>query len=113
MTDKQKIYDKIETEVLDHFDFAEVHKVMELLEWTWHDAAEADGWGVPAQYEIRQKARRLLRECADRLIRYPDQEEQSVSTGGLKATAYRYLDLEEGAIFDFRLVFELTTWETF
>jgi hypothetical protein len=48
-------------EVLDSFDFNKVHRVMELLGWTW---ANLDR--VPTRSELVEEARRLLPELDGR-----------------------------------------------
>jgi hypothetical protein len=44
-------------EIMDEFNFGEVAKVMEFLNWTW-----ASVGGVPCETEIREQARRRLKE---------------------------------------------------
>lgn len=45
-------------EIMDHFDFGKVQRVMEFLNWTWHDAESENK--VPSEFEVRKWARRLL-----------------------------------------------------
>ena len=47
MIEKQVMYDIIETEILDHFDFKQVHEVMLHMGWFWHDGGDdgSDGGG--------------------------------------------------------------------
>lgn len=112
MIDQQKMYDIIETDIMDNFDFNQVHKVMEFLEWQWFDAGEASQSGVPDVSTIRKKARYLLRQAGDKLLTWDKDNlpEFSIATGGLHATAYR--DKELGIVF-FKLTFEIESWDNF
>ena len=105
--DRQEVYDRIEEEILDHFDFNKVHKVMEHLNWTWFEIGDE----VPSVSDIRKKARALLRECADKLLDNPDDNfpDYAVGTGGLYAKAYRGID----SIDYFRLYFAVESWDNF
>ena len=47
-------------EIMDCFDFDKVQKCMEALNWRW---ASCDG--VPEQFELRQKARSILKDCVE------------------------------------------------
>ena len=104
---KVVLFETIESEILDHFDFANVYKVMQFLEWKWFDAASADGSGVPELHEIRKKARYLLRQAANKLLLEKELPEFTVATGGLKATAYR--DSNADTIY-FQLEFVVEDW---
>jgi len=58
--------------LLDTFDFCKVHKAMAAVNWEW------DSCGlVPTEEEIRQQARRLLKNISPPIT--------SSSTGGLQA----------------------------
>ena len=98
------VRDEIEN-VLDEFDFATVHKVMEFLEWNWFGAMD----GIPTLSEIRKSARRLLIEVANDVARNNEIDAQSNrATGGLRAEAYKgdektYL----------KLSFELAEWDNY
>ena len=106
--DRQVVYDRIETEILDHFDFNKVHKVMEHLNWTWFDTDDQ----VPSISDIRKKARAFLRECADKLLDNPDDNfpDYTIGAGGLYATAYRALGQD---IAFFKLYFAVESWDNF
>lgn len=54
MTEEQIIED-----ILDEFDFAQARKVMECLQWVWHDAEH----GVPTEGQMRKMARYLMKSC--------------------------------------------------
>lgn len=71
MTKQEAIQQQID-EIMDTFDFGKVHKMMKAINWRW-SSCEA----VPEEYEIRKRARELLREAA---------KSGFVSTGGLTAT---------------------------
>lgn len=106
-SDRQEVYDRIEEEILDHFDFAKVQKVMEFMDWTWYDTD-----GVPSISDIRKKAREMLRLCADKLLDNPEDAfpDYATGTGGLYAKAYR--DAENGIAY-FRLYFAVEAWDNF
>jgi len=68
-------------EVMDHFDFEKVHKVMVAIDWHW--ATSEDG-GTPYPYEIRKTARSLLKDAA------AGDDGSTVATGGLVAERLTY-----------------------
>ena len=72
MTPKQQ--DALDN-IMDNFDFDQVHKVMVFLNWKW--ANSNGGLGVPEKYELRGEARRLLKMAIE--------EKTTVSTGGFIA----------------------------
>lgn len=45
-------------DIMDKFQFENVHKAMQAVNWCWH------GGGVPELHEIKNAARRLLKEAA-------------------------------------------------
>ena len=108
MIDKQTMYDIIETEIMDCFDFKSVHDIMVHLKWQWPMALDADDDGVPQPWVIRQKARSLLRECGEKLLDDDQFPDFGIATGGLHAMAYRDHDTIR-----FRLQFVLEQWEEF
>ena len=77
-------------EIMDYFDFEEVHTAMQALGWTWVNK------GIPSTAEIRQQARGMLKAVASG-------KEWCASTGGLRATN------QDGIL---SLEFILTHWET-
>ena len=80
MTQKQQ--DALDN-IMDNFDFDQVHKVMVFLNWKW---ANSNGsLGVPEKYELRGESRRLLKMAIE--------EKTTVSTGGFIA---EYTENEEG-----------------
>ena len=79
MTKEQLIQKQIE-DIMDEFNFAEVQKVMESLEWTW------SGTGcIPEEYDLRKGARKLLKEAAKMIDDRLDLSGGSTSTGGFLA----------------------------
>ena len=108
LTAKQApVFETIESEILDHFNFENVHKVMQFLEWKWFDADNDDLNGIPEQHEIRKKARYLLRQAGTMLLIEKELPEFTVATGGLKATAYR--DSNADTMY-FQLEFVVEEW---
>ncbi len=80
MTEQEQ---KLIDDIMDWFDFEKVGKVMRFLKWKWVTAEE----GVPIVPEIRQSARRMLKEAI--------QKQTTIGFGGLKATYVDgYLKLE-------------------
>ena len=61
-------------EIMDWFDFEKVAKVMEFLKWKWVSTED----GIPSVSEIRQSARRLLKDAI--------KNKTTIGTGGLSAT---------------------------
>ena len=86
--------EEIIEDILDEFDFGEVQKAMELLEWTWESSPR-----YPSLGELRKKARSLLKWLATR-------ESGEIATGGFYAEK-RTL---EGKPY-YRLSFVLTSWD--
>ena len=78
--------------ILKHFDFDQVHNVMEHLNWGWKDT---DG-KVPSIDQLKDLAKRLLNGVSEK------DEFYSLATGGLKATKYENGTLE--------LEFIVTDW---
>lgn len=90
-------------EVMDHFDFEKVHKVMTALEWTYWDTD-----GVPELFRLRRTARKLLNYAMD------DAEKTelvsvwySTGTGGFNVSSRK---VETGAI-RLKMNFEISSWE--
>ena len=69
-------------ETLDHFDFEKVRKVMEVLEWSYHDSEDT----VASISETRRMARRMLTLAYEAAPR----PEYSTSCGGFEATRTMY-----------------------
>ena len=103
MNDKQVIYDIIETDIMDCFDFKKVKDIMDHMDWTWYGTE-----GVPQIWEIRQKARQLLRDAYHGLLSEDTYPEYTTGTGGLVATAYR--DSIVDTVY-FKLQFVLEAWD--
>ncbi len=58
---KEEIQQRID-EIMDTFDFDQVHKMMTAVDWTWWMGPEAR---VPDQFELRQAARKHLRQAVE------------------------------------------------
>lgn len=95
---KQKMID----EIMDNFDFAKVARVMSDLDWEW--ATHNGGMEIPNEPEIRQEARRLLREVAGKDTPAPC----SVECGGFKAE--KYLDNDTEVL---SLSFVAESWDSY
>lgn len=64
-------------EILDEFDFEKVHRVMQALDWKWHNTD-----GVPSIADLRRMARSLLNQVVE------SKGIHSVGSGGF--TAYMH-----------------------
>lgn len=93
MTQKQQ--DALDN-IMDNFDFDQVHKVMVFLDWKW---ANSNGsLEVPEKYELKGSARRLLKMAIE--------EKTTVSTGGFIA---EYTEKEESGWMDLKFV--VSDWD--
>ena len=77
---KQEAIQELEDEIMDTFEFSKVVSCMRHFNWTWHTCDS--GGSIPAEYEVRQEARRLIRTAA--------KEQISIGSGGL------HVDYREG-----------------
>ena len=77
-------------EILDEFNFQDVHRAMKALNWTWYGSDDSPSIG-----DLRRQSRKLLQELLK-------DNNQCVGTGGL--FAYK----EEGLV---GLRFEVTRYE--
>jgi hypothetical protein len=69
------------TDLVNQFDFARVHKVMTVLDWTWA------GDGVPGVVSMVETAHRLLEDLEE-----SKRDVTSISTGGFRASRYKDSD---------------------
>lgn len=81
MTKDELIQKQIE-DIMDEFNFGEVQKVMESLDWTWSETG-----CVPEEYDLRKGARKLLKEAAKMIDDESTASGGSTSTGGFLATS--------------------------
>ncbi len=89
--------------ILDCFDFEKVKKVMDYLNWEW---AGCDG--VPEIYELRKRARELLRIVVVGVQKKESEGQYFTATGGFYAQANVYPN--DPKIY-LRLSFNLTDWD--
>ena len=96
---KEELIEKMIADVMEHFDFDKVRKVMLHLDWKW-DIGEGE-MTVPSTYRLTKKAESLLRRVAT-----SDEEEPRIcSTGGFIAEmvdgtlSLRFV-LEEMCVYD-------------
>lgn len=92
--------EKRKKEVLDNFDFERVHKVMELLEWTW--ATKKKEHKIPSVKKMKKHASRLI-DDALKGLKKSGLEQYSISTGGFEACAFYG---EEGLEIGLRFIVE-------
>lgn len=92
--------------IMDCFDFDKVHKAMVALDWKW---GMHGGFHIPAQRELRKRAREILRETFDKLEEAEDSRSFTIETGGFEARATSY-DNEDIKL---ELRFSVSTWENF
>jgi hypothetical protein len=94
MTRKEVLENQLE-ETMDSFDFDQVKKMMEAVDWVW---ATTDG-KVPDEYELRKAARRIMRLAI---------AGEDCSTGGFSARVVDGVD-EDGPWTKLHLSFGLDT----
>ena len=94
----KKIQDKI-NECIENFNFEQVKKVMDFLDWKWLDE-------VPSMGQIMLHAQDYLNRVADKLEQH---EEYTISSGGIKV--WGFID-DDGEI-QFKLSFILAEWDTY
>jgi len=70
-------FQEILDDVIDHFDFDKVHRVMEYLDWVWV-TADGSSTEVPSIPRLKQAARKHLRRAFAKNI--------TVGSGGLEAS---------------------------
>ena len=113
---EQKVYldpvNKMIDDIMDEFNFAQVLKTMEALDWKW--ATAKSGYGIPDMDELRATAERLLRGAAEsRLNDYKGTHwELGIinGTGGFQATAW--CDEDKTRITALDLSFIVEHWDT-
>jgi hypothetical protein len=96
MTDQELI-----DEIMDWFDFEQVHKVMTALDWKWGDAES-----VPTMPELRKQARELMKTALIGLSNNFEEKNYSAATGGFEVTAF----LEEDDVRILDLKFIVSEW---
>jgi len=83
MNKKEAIQEQIDN-IMDTFDFHRVQQMMRAVGWTWALSDNKDG--PPRGYELRETARRLLRDSV---------KDGTVALGGFKAECVDEVD-EDG-----------------
>ena len=78
----QKLIDYI----MDNFNFGDVYKTMNALDWKWGVSAN-----IPTMAELRQTARRLLEDVSQEKVEW-----EFISSGGF--TAWKYSTKAEGTV---------------
>lgn len=86
-------------QIMNNFNFSKVHKVMTLIDWTWHDD------GVPSIESLEITALRLLLE----IINEKREGYISYSTGGFVVS--KNINHESTLGYDLSLEFVLVSWE--
>ena len=94
-------------EVIAHFDFERVNKVMKALNWSW-----AGTKGVPTISELKESAEQRLQDAIDQVLSPNNTEHHEVgwisSTGGFKSTAWKN---EDNTLFRILLEFIVSDWD--
>ena len=91
-------------ECMDWFDFEKVHRVMAHTGWEW-----AVSGGVPSVPEMRESARRYLREAVLGGVKYAEEGTYGFRTGsGGFMAHYRTYTEDESTL---HLTFELESWD--
>ena len=109
---QQKVYldpvNKYIDDIMDNFNFAQVRKAMEALNWKW-----ATSNGVPTMDELRNQAERLLRGAAKSRLGDFKRSHWELGiingTGGFQATAF--CDRTKTRITVLDLKFVVSEWD--
>ncbi len=109
---QQKVYldpvNKYIDDIMDNFNFAQVRKAMEALNWKW-----ATSNGVPTMDELRDQAERLLRGAAKSRLGDFKRSHWELGiingTGGFQATAF--CDKTKTRITGLDLKFVVSEWD--
>lgn len=105
MTQKEiNFEEKLINEILNEFNFERCHKVMKHLGWVWISSNQ-----TPSVEKLKETAEELLRHSIESSKKNKTNDYYSVSTGGLKATAYRNKSYK---IIHLKLEFIIAGWET-
>jgi hypothetical protein len=88
--------------ILDEFDFGEVQKVMEFMDWKW---ASSDG--VPTLGEMRRVARSLLKDVVNNV---GHRRHTYCATGGFWAECTQYPGDPKKYL---KLSFQVTSWDNY
>jgi len=104
---KEKDLEYMIKDILNEFNFDQVERVMEALNWKWRGE-------TPTLYDLREEAERLLRGAAkSRLGRFKDTHHDVAiinATGGFEARAY--CNEEKTKITRLDLAFVITSWDS-
>lgn len=95
MTRKEVLENQLE-EIMDSFDFDQVHEIMTALKWNW---VTTEKGGIPDKYELRREARRLMKQAI---------AGEDCATGGFSARVADGVD-EDGQWTKLHLFFGLDT----
>lgn len=89
-------------DIMDNFDFDEVHKAMTLLGWRWY-VPKNRSFEIPTINEIKRRARSLLEDAYN-----SDKDLYSTATGGFEATK----TVEDDSI-NLSLSFVVASWDEY
>ena len=78
---KKELKDKMIADIMDGFDFAKVHDIMQSLNWEWK--VGHDEMAVPAMWRIVDRAKELLEDV---MKYYEDGQFHFISCGGFIAS---------------------------
>lgn len=91
-------------DIMNNFDFHQIHRVMKLTQWGWYNP-DCNSMKVPDIQNLRDTARRMLMECATRARKVSGQ--YTIGSGGFYV--YAEYDPATGKVHQ-RLAFELASW---
>lgn len=94
---------KMVDEIIEHFNFQRCHKVMKHLKWSWALT------GVPSVEELEKSAIERLQRAIEYVKTKEVKETCFVSSGGLKASAYKN---RYGHVTGLHLEFVLAEWDS-
>jgi hypothetical protein len=94
-----KTTDEMIQEILDNFDFEQMHKVMTFLNWKWYYDA------VPTIEELKEIAKNLLNQTVKGINNFKGFNNLFCSSGGFRA-----IGKKDGEVIYLELLFECTSW---
>lgn len=95
-------------EIIECFDFNEVHKTMKLMKWKW---VSQNGYEIPSLERIKNSAKTRIHDAIDS-AKKSNRKNMNIeffsSSGGLKASVWKNT---YGQITNIQLQFILTEWQ--
>jgi hypothetical protein len=94
-------------EIIAHFDFEKVSKVMHFLDWKWAEI------GIPTIQDLKDSAVERLESAIEQVLSSKNNEHHDIawisSTGGFKAMAWK---TKKGKLAKLQLEFIVSDWDS-